>query len=128
MTGYTLSQLIESSTLKVLELRQSGSNREQILSYLTELADRLSGPESCASILILDAEGLLRNGASPKLPTHYLAAIDGFNGWSMPIKNENGKVIGTFGTYFLTPRQPSLEEQQGIAHLANAAAVAITMF
>jgi hypothetical protein len=99
---------------------------------------------------VLDADGLLRNGASPNLPRDYLDAIDrlkpdpmvgtcaaaaatgavvvtpdfladgkwaelrhlplalGFVGaWSMPIKSpRDGRVIGTFGTYYRDVRQP----------------------
>jgi hypothetical protein len=32
----------------------------------------LSGPDASVSILVLDEDGLLRNGASPNLPSDYL--------------------------------------------------------
>ena len=40
----------------------------------------------------------------------------------MPIKNAEGKVLGTFGTYFREKRKPSPVEITGIERLANAAA------
>jgi GAF domain-containing protein len=47
----------------------------------------------------------------------------GFVGaWSMPIKNTEGKVIGTFGTYYREQRTPTRQEIQSIRQLADAAA------
>jgi GAF domain-containing protein len=47
----------------------------------------------------------------------------GFTGaWSMPIKTAEGKVIGTFGTYYRQKREPSQLEIIGIQQLADAAA------
>jgi GAF domain-containing protein len=121
-----------------------------------------------ASILVLDGDGLLRNGASPKLPADYLAAIDrlrpdasvgtcaaaaatgqvvltpdfqadekwaelrhlpmalGFVGaWSMPIKDEAGRVLGTFGTYYRHRRAPGEAERANVERLAATAATVI---
>lgn len=52
--------------------------REPMRSVLTHLAGtvELLSPGSVASILVLDSEGLLRNGASPNVPADYLDAID----------------------------------------------------
>ena len=47
----------------------------------------------------------------------------GFVGaWSMPIKTNENKVLGTFGTYFRNQRKPSDEEIKGTELLASAAA------
>ena len=54
-----------------------GISPKEILDYLTTAAEKAAGPESVSSILLLDKDGLLRNGASPKLPADYLKAIDG---------------------------------------------------
>jgi GAF domain-containing protein len=118
--------------------------------------------------LLLDDEGLLRNGASPNLPRDYLNAIDrirpnsevgtcaaaaatgcvvttpdfcaddkwaelrhlplelGFAGaWSTPIKSSDGRVLGTFGTYFREKRLPSAEEISGVQRLASVAAMTL---
>lgn len=48
----------------------------EILLKLALIANQLSGPGTTCSILYLDEDGLLRNGASPDLPADYLAAID----------------------------------------------------
>ena len=47
----------------------------------------------------------------------------GFVGaWSMPIKTNENKVLGTFGTYFRNQRNPSDDEIKGTELLASAAA------
>ena len=150
---------------QMLEARKS---LREILTWLATAGEVLAGPGSVVSILLIDQEGLLRNGASPNLPVDYLNAIDrlrpdprvgtcaaaaatgsivltpdfyaddkwaelrhlplalGFAGaWSMPIKTEDGKVVGTFGTYFREKRTPSAEERNGVAALVEAAALAI---
>ena len=47
-----------------------------VLLHLTAAAEN-AVPGTVTSILLLDVHGLLRNGASPKLPADYLMAIDG---------------------------------------------------
>lgn len=50
----------------------------------------------------------------------------GFVGaWSFPIKSNDLKVLGTFGTYFRKQRKPSDEEMKGTELLASAAAMAL---
>jgi GAF domain-containing protein len=152
-----------------LKMTSEGKQLSDILTHLARSADALSGDETVSSILVLDEEGLLRNGASPNLPEDYLTAIDrlkpdpnvgtcaaaaatgdvvvttdfradqkwaelrhlplalGFVGaWSQPIKSEEGKVLGTFGTYFRTHREPTAQEVRNIRLLATAAAAAIS--
>jgi GAF domain-containing protein len=46
-----------------------------VLSHLVGMAEDLADDSVC-SVLLLDGEGLLRNGASPNLPADYLDAID----------------------------------------------------
>lgn len=138
------------------------------MTQLVQEGESIAGEGAVVSILLLDEDGLLRNGSSPNLPADYLAAIDrlkpnarvgtcaaaaatgqvvvtedfsaddkwaelrhlptalGFAGaWSMPIKDRNGKVLGTFGTYYRTSRTPTAEERQAIEQLAGAAAFAL---
>jgi GAF domain-containing protein len=45
--------------------------------------------------------------------------------WSMPIKSPDGRVLGTFGTYFPQRREPTTAEREAVGLLAGAAAVAI---
>jgi GAF domain-containing protein len=154
---------------EALKMIESGVNNKDILAFLAMAAEKAAGVDSTVSILLMDENGLLRNGASPKLPADYLKAIDGLKpdpnvgtcaaaaatgnivftqsfyadnkwselkhlptslgfvgAWSLPIKNEEKKVLGTFGTYFRQQREPSSEEIKGIALLASAAAMALT--
>jgi GAF domain-containing protein len=151
-----------------LTMSESGFNKDEILSYLASAAETAAGNGTAASILLLDEDGLLRNGSSPQLPADYLLAIDGLKpdadvgtcaaaaatgnivvtpsfyadnkwaelrhlplalgyvaAWSMPIKNADNKVIGTFGTYFRQYRHPSSEEMKGTELLASAVAIVL---
>ena len=62
---------------RAIDMLQSGSAAKDILIYIASAADSAAGIGTAASILLLDDKGLLRNGASPKLPADYLLAIDG---------------------------------------------------
>ena len=157
--------LREDPTQLVMQHLANGMSRREVLARLAVEAERIAGTGSVASILVVDREGLLRNGASPNLPSDYLNAIDrlkpdanvgtcaaaaatgavvltpdfladdkwaelrhlplalGFSGaWSQPIKSQDGRVIGTFGTYYRTRRLPTAEERAAVEALAQAAA------
>lgn len=163
------SDFIAHATDNVCQMLKAGIPRQQILARLANAGQSASGPGAVTSILVIDENGLLRNGASPNLPADYLKAIDrlkpnpsvgtcaaaaatgevvitndfqaddkwaelrhlpqalGFVGaWSMPIKDQKGKVLGTFGTYFREARCPSDQERKSIECLAKAAAAALT--
>ena len=151
-----------------LELIVAGAPLNAVLRRLTETVEAESGGNVAASIMLLDAEGRLRNAAAPSLPDHFLAAIDGlpanaevgtccaaaarasvvvtpsfdaapgWNGlahlpieigfvgaWSMPIIAGDGRVLGTFGTYFREEREPTDTERAIVEVLARTAAIAI---
>jgi GAF domain-containing protein len=145
-----------------------GAPLRVVLTHVAATVEALGDNRVVASILLLDREGLLRNGASPNLPADYLDAIDrlkphpdlgtcaaaaatgevvltpdftadarwaelrhlplslGFAGaWSQPIKSPEGRVLGTLGTYFRERREPTHDEREAGALLANVAAQAI---
>jgi GAF domain-containing protein len=147
-----------------LEMQSRGDSLCEILSYLVEEAESVSHGEAVCSVLLLDEEGLLRNGASPGLPDEYLAAIDRLKpdptvgtcaaaaatgkivitpdltsdagwrelkhlpvalglaaAWSVPLVTAEGRVLGTFGTYFRQPRAPRPEERSFVEKLAQIA-------
>lgn len=56
-------------------MQESGHPATEILNFLATAAEN-AVPGTVASILLLDKDGLLRNGASPQLPPDYLKAID----------------------------------------------------
>jgi PAS domain S-box-containing protein len=151
-----------------LEMVVSGAPLCDVLTYLALVVEEQSEGKAIASILLLGADGLLRNGASPTLPADYLKAIDGLKpcaevgtccaaaatgkviltpnietdprwqtlkhlplnlgfvaAWSQPITASDGRVLGTFGTYFRETREPTPFERQTVEMLARAAALAI---
>jgi GAF domain-containing protein len=153
---------------RALRMIEQRAPLPHVLAHLASSAEELCERRIVASILLLDHEGLLRNGASPNLPADYLDAIDrikpdpevgtcaaaaatgqvvltpdffedsrwaelkhlptaiGFRGaWSMPIKDAEGRVLGTFGSYFFEPRNPTDHEREVVKHLAPLAAEAI---
>lgn len=57
-------------------MAQAGAPLRDVLAQLTSAVETLARGSTVASILILDRDGLLRNGASPNLPADYLDAID----------------------------------------------------
>ena len=147
------------------QMLKAGSPAREILTRLASAAKSLAGSDTATSILVIDQDGLLRNGASVDLPPDYLDAIDGLKpnpgigtcaaaaatgsvivtpdfladdkwaelrhlplalgfvgAWSVPIKSPEGRVLGTFGTYFRERRQPTARERRGVELLAGAAA------
>ena len=159
---------LHTAQTRALRMIEEGAALRDILAHLASTIETLSESGSVVSILLLDREGLLRNGASPNLPADYLDAIDrlkpdadvgtcaaaaatgevvvtpdfradsrwrelrhlplalGFKGaWSMPIKAPDGRVLGTFGTYFRESRLPTAQEMAAVRQLAGVAALAI---
>ena len=164
----TALSLVANACERARKMLRAGTSRREVLTQLATVGEVVAGAGSAVSILVLDDFGLLRNGASPNLPSDYLDAIDrlkpdagvgtcaaaaatgevvvtpdfradskwaelrhlplalGFVGaWSMPIKSPDGRVLGTFGTYFQESREPSLDERDAVRELASAAALAI---
>lgn len=158
-------EFIETTVQQSMQMLEDGLPQHKILAYLVNAAETVAGNGSVSSILILDKDGLLRNGASPQLPYDYLTAIDGLKpnpkvgtcaaaaatgcmvltpdfcaddkwaelrhlplalgfvgAWSIPIKNNEGKVLGTFGTYFRSKRKPTQIEITEVELLTGAAA------
>ena len=163
------TDFVEEACLRAQRLIDDQAPRHEVLTCLITAAENVAGPRAVASILVLDEDGLLRNGASPNLPTDYLQAIDrlkpdaavgtcaaaaatgnvivtpsflddtkwaelrhlpmalGFvAAWSMPIKSaRDGRVLGTFGTYYRDLREPTAIERAAIQTLAVTAAEAL---
>lgn len=68
--------IVELASQRVAKLLRDGAPLRDVLARLTSAAEHVAGKGTAASILLLDAHGLLRNGASPNLPADYLDAID----------------------------------------------------
>ena len=74
--GCRSAETISEACDVVREMLEDGKPRCEMLTRLATAGERLAGPGATVSILVLDEEGLLRNGASPNLPADYLRAID----------------------------------------------------
>ena len=57
---------------------------------------------------------------------HLPMALGFVGAWSMPIKNSEGNVLGTFGTYYRYQHSPSPEEIEAVKTLANTTAKVLT--
>jgi hypothetical protein len=53
---------------------------------------------------------------------HLPMALGFVGAWSQPIKSPEGRVLGTFGTYFRQRRTPDPQERAGVERLASVAA------
>ena len=71
-SGDAVGQAIEHAG----RMLKGGATRCEVLNRLARAGEDVAGPGAVASILVLDQDGLLRNGASPNLPVDYLDAID----------------------------------------------------
>lgn len=166
--GTPHADIVAMAQRRASAMLERGASLREVLAQLTTAVEQIANDGSTSSILVLDREGLLRDGASPNLPADYLMQIDrlrpdakvgtcaaaaatgeivytpdfqeddkwselrhlpmaiGFRGaWSMPIKANDGRVLGTFGTYFRKSRHPTDTEQQAVAALVPVAARAI---
>jgi hypothetical protein len=64
----TNDEFVEQSHHRVRQMLNAGLPQKEILTRLAIAGEVLAGHGAAVSILILDEEGLLRNGASPNLP------------------------------------------------------------
>ena len=71
-----MNELIRRATGRVTDLMAGNHSLREALSQLTSAVEQFADGRTVASILVLDREGLLRNGASPNLPADYLDQID----------------------------------------------------
>lgn len=72
----TNDEFVQQSYNRVQQMLKAGLPQRDILTRLAVAGEVLAGQGTAVSILILDEDGLLRNGASPNLPLDYLQAID----------------------------------------------------
>lgn len=68
---------VTEACARAQRMLEDNAPRDAILNCLVAAAETVSGPRTAVSVLVLDNDGLLRNGASPNLPPDYLDAIDG---------------------------------------------------
>lgn len=89
----------------------------QAIDGLKPHADIGTCASAAATGCVVITEDFYSDSKWPEL--RHLPLALGFKGaWSMPIKDSEGKVIGTFGTYFTTKRTPTEREVEGVRILA----------
>lgn len=97
-----------------LEMVVSGAPLTDVLTYLTRVVEEQAGGEATASILVLDEQGRLRNGASPSLPEDYSRAIDGL----IPDPNVGTcSAAAALGTVIITPDISADPKWRTLRHL-----------
>jgi GAF domain-containing protein len=72
----SVDEIVSQAHDRAMRMLRDGTPPREVLTCLVAAAERVAGGGAVASILVLDRDGLLRNGASPNLPTDYLDAID----------------------------------------------------
>jgi GAF domain-containing protein len=108
-------------------LLRNGSSPNLPADYLAAI-DRLrpdAGVGTCAAAAATGAVVVTRDfRADDKWAElrHLPLALGFLGAWSMPIKSDAGEVLGTLGTYFKEPRQPTEPEIAAVEKLAAAAA------
>ncbi|MGI8835877.1 MAG: PAS domain S-box protein [Pyrinomonadaceae bacterium] len=70
-------EILLDTQKQALEMVVGGSPLVEVLKYLAAVVEHQAAGSSIASILLLDEEGRLHNGASPSLPEDYIQAIKG---------------------------------------------------
>lgn len=68
--------ILQAAEARAVRMIEEGSPLRSTLTHLATAAEAAGGGRTVVSILVLDRDGLLRNGASPNLPADYLDAID----------------------------------------------------
>lgn len=68
---------LEDACHRAESLIVRGAPTRDVLDCLIDAAESLAPPGAVSSILVIDEQGVLRNGHSPGLPNDYLMAIDG---------------------------------------------------
>jgi len=108
---------VAAATRRALEMLEQGASQCEILPVLVRAAEKANGHRSVSSILVLDRQGLLRNGASPGLPEDYLEAIDGLK--PDPMVGTCAAAAAT-GAVVLTPDFRADEKWAELRHLPLA--------
>lgn len=67
---------VAAAAARARQLLATGAPMREVLVALTSAVEAVGGGRTVASILLIDRDGLLRNAASPNLPSDYLDAID----------------------------------------------------
>ena len=111
------AQALLAAQKQSLELVVVGAPLAEVLRHLVETVEAQANGAVVASIMLLDDEGRLRNGAATSLPDDYLQAIDG-----LPADAKLGTccAAAALGEVVCTPDFATAPSWQGISHLPIA--------
>ena len=111
------SEALIAAQKQSLELVVSGAPLTTVLTRLALTVEEESDGASVASIMLLDHQHKLHNGAAPSLPRHYLQAIDG-----LPASPTLGTccAAAALGEVVVTPDFAASPQWDGISHLPLA--------
>jgi PAS domain S-box-containing protein len=113
-TQHVQPPVLLAAQKQTLELMVTGAPLQEVLARLATTVEEQAGGGAAASILLLGADGRLRNGASPSLPNPYLEAIEG-----LPADPGLGTccAAAALGTAVVTPDFAAAPGWNGLAHL-----------
>jgi GAF domain-containing protein len=112
-----LNEIAIRLSRRAQQMLDAGQSSEKVLTMLVTAAQGIAGERSVCSILVLDKDGRLRNGASPNLPDDYLAAIDRIK--PDPHVGTCASAAAT-GSVTVTPEFRTDEKWNGLRHLPMA--------
>lgn len=97
-----------------LEMVVKGAPLPEVLLYLTQIVDQQTDGQAIASILLLDEQGCLHNGASTNLSEDYLQAIEGLKA---DVNLGTCSAAAASGEIVITPDIAADPKWRGLVHL-----------
>lgn len=114
ITERKLAEMLIEAQKQSLEMVVKGAPISDVLTFLARVVEQQADGRTIASILLLDDEGRLRNGASPSLSEDYLRAIDGIK---VDLNVGTCSAAAASGEVVITPDIADDPKWQGLAHL-----------
>lgn len=152
ITPLKLAETIRQARATVLDQLVAQRPLKAILEHIVRQLQAIE-PGMRVSVLLIDPiSGLLTTGAAPDLPAFYntaaaagemvivedvmthphwaayreLAVEAGFRAcWSVPFRDDSGKVVGTFGVYHDVPKSPDERELALLTEFVSITALAV---
>lgn len=108
------TEMLIEAQKQSLEMIVKGAPLGEVLIYLAKVVEEQSQGQTAASILLLDKQGRLRNGASPSLSEKYLEVIEGLEA---NVNLGTCSAAAASGQIVITPDIAADLKWNGFAHL-----------
>jgi PAS domain S-box-containing protein len=108
------TEMLIEAQKQSLEMIVKGAPLSEVLVYLAKVVEEQSQGQTAASILLLDKQGRLHNGASPSLTEKYIQAIEGLEA---DINLGTCSAAAASGQIVITPDIAADPKWNGLAHL-----------